>query len=210
MEEKIRFDSGSLTLEGLLSRGTGRRGVVITHPHPLYGGDMRNPVVECLQMVYRVRGFTTLRFNFRGVGNSEGVYADGAGELNDVLAAVDYLSGLGIFGLDLAGYSFGAWVNAKVPSDKKEIRRSIMVSPPAAFVDFSPIRSMPTLSLVVTGSRDDIAPADEIRPLLSTWNPAAVFEIIEGADHFFWGHLDVLQEVLERHVQPESAGESTF
>jgi alpha/beta superfamily hydrolase len=160
-------------------------------------------------MVYRARGFTTLRFNFRGVGNSEGAYADGAGELNDVLAAADYLTGLGISVIDLAGYSFGAWVNAKAPSGRNEIRRSIMVSPPVAFVDFSPIRPIPTLSLVVTGSRDDIAPADEIRPLLSTWNPAAVFEIIEGADHFFWGHLDVLQEVLERQIPPEAAGKRT-
>jgi alpha/beta superfamily hydrolase len=209
MEEKIRFTAGRLTLEGLFSRGAGRRGAVITHPHPLYGGEMRNPVVECLQMVYRARGFTTLRFNFRGVGNSEGVYADGTGELDDVLAAADYLSGLGISGLDLAGYSFGAWVNAKVPSGRTEIRRSIMVSPPVAFVDFSPIHRIPTLSLVVTGSRDEIAPAAEIVPMLGSWNPEAAFEIIEGADHFFWGHLDALQEVLEQHVHPEATDERT-
>ncbi|MGD8366784.1 MAG: alpha/beta hydrolase [Desulfobacterales bacterium] len=210
MEEKVRFFSEEISLEGLMTPASGKRGVVITHPHPLYGGDMYNPVVECLQGVFTARGFATLRFNFRGVGKSEGGYGEGDGEVNDVLAAAGFLQQQGATGkIELAGYSFGAWVNARVPRGQKGIGRLTMVSPPVAFIDFSDIPAMPNLFLVVTGSRDDIAPAEEIRPQLSRWNPAAVFEIIEGADHFYWGHLDVLREVLERHVHPEAAGKRT-
>ena len=202
MEEPIRFDSGGLTLQGLLGRGNGPAGAVITHPHPLYGGDMYNPVVECLQGVFQNRGYTTLRFNFRGVGKSEGRYDDGNGEAQDVLSAMRHLQTLGVSRFDLAGYSFGTWVNARIPDDPDVIARSTMVSPPVAFIDFSDGAKMPNLSLVVTGSRDEIAPAAQIRPLLSQWNPDVAFEIIEGADHFYWGHLDVLREVLARHVPP--------
>jgi alpha/beta superfamily hydrolase len=207
MEEKIRFESGDLTLEGLLSRGDGGRGAVITHPHPLYGGDMFNPVVECLQAVFRSRGITTLRFNFRGMGSSEGHYDDGNGEAHDVLAAVKWLQTLVPGGIDLAGYSFGAWVNARVSADHSGLGRIIMVSPPVAFIDFADIARMPNLSLVVTGSRDEIAPASEIRPLLPEWNPNAAFELLDGADHFYWGHLDALREVLQRHVHSEAPDE---
>jgi alpha/beta superfamily hydrolase len=209
MEEKIRFDSGTLSLEGLLSRQSGDRGVVITHPHPLYGGDMYNPVVECLQAVFQARGYTTLRFNFRGVGASEGSYEDGTGEVRDVLAAAAVLQSLGAAAADLAGYSFGAWVNARIPAGQAGVGRSTMVSPPVAFIDFSGIEKMSNLSLVVTGSRDEIAPAAEIRPLLPAWNPGAAFEIIEGADHFYWGHLDALREVLEKHIHRDSAVEGS-
>lgn len=200
MEEKIGFFSEGLRLEGLLNRGNGGPGAVITHPHPLYGGDMYNPVVECLQGVFEARGLATLRFNFRGAGKSEGSYGEGDAETADVLAAVGVLQDQGATGIELAGYSFGAWVNARLPQDRKRIDRLTMVSPPVAFIDFSDIAGLPGLSLVITGSRDEIAPAEEIRPLLTTWNPAAVLEIVEGADHFYLGHLDALQEVLERYI----------
>ncbi len=210
MEEKIGFTSDGLRLEGLMTPGSGKRGVVVTHPHPLYGGDMYNPVVECLQSAFAARGFATLRFNFRGVGKSEGSYGEGDGEVKDVLAAAGFLQEQGATGeTELAGYSFGAWVNARVPQGEKGIGRMTMVSPPVAFIDFSDIAAMPNLSLVITGSRDEIAPAQEIRPLLPRWNPAAALEIIEGADHFYLGHIDVLREVLERHVRPEGVSERT-
>jgi alpha/beta superfamily hydrolase len=205
MEKQTQFVSGTIRLEGLFEASSGPRGAVLTHPHPLYGGDMYNPAVECLQRAYRKNGFTTLRFNFRGVGKSEGNHEDGVGEKQDVIAAVAFLAGQGIEKIELAGYSFGAWVNALTVTDPARVCRTIMVSPPVAFMDFSKVGAQPALSLVVTGSRDDIAPAEEIRPMLSAWNPDAALEIIEGADHFYWSHLDVLRERLERHIRMNPA-----
>lgn len=114
MPEKVTFfDSGPLKMQGLLEEHSGEKGVVVTHPHPLYGGDMYNHVVEAVCQAYQEREYSCLRFNFRGVGLSEGEYDKGIGEQDDVMAALDYLSALGQNEIDLVGYSFGAWVNAQ-------------------------------------------------------------------------------------------------
>ena len=94
-EKSVVFESGELKLEGLLDRAEGDAGVVITHPHPQYGGTMHNNVVESLVKAYQKAGYTTLRFNFRGMGRSEGHYDEGVGEQADVRGAVAYLKNLG-------------------------------------------------------------------------------------------------------------------
>jgi len=96
MEEQIIFSWGARTLEGLLEKNSETNGVVITHPHPLYGGNMHNDVVISITKTYQNMGYTTLRFNFRGVGNSQGSYGDGVGEQEDVRAAISNLADLSI------------------------------------------------------------------------------------------------------------------
>ena len=196
MEEHIDFISGEHRIEGLLEKGALDKGVVITHPHPLYGGDMYNTVVEAIVGTYRGKGFSTLRFNFRGVGKSQGQFEDGMGEQKDVVAARSYLKEMGFKRIDLAGYSFGAWINAIVGCPDSSGQDMVMVSPPVAFVDFSPVTVLPCLKLVVTGSRDDIAPADRIKEMLPKWNTEARFKRIDGADHFYGGNLDQLESIL--------------
>jgi alpha/beta superfamily hydrolase len=197
MEEKITFESGPCRLEGYWQAGTADKGVVVTHPHPLYGGTMDNPVVETVQRTYQKHGYATLRFNFRGVGSSQGRYDNGAGEQDDVRAAVGFVRHKAVPAIDLAGYSFGAWINAGVATDKRTpIESMIMVSPPVGFIEFENVNAISALKLVVTGSRDDIAPADRIRELLPVWNPDTRFEVIDGCDHFYAGYLDPLQEIL--------------
>lgn len=115
--EKVFFLSGGHRLEGLYTPGTDEKGVVVTHPHPLYGGDMNNPVVATVANAYRRRGYGTLRFNFRGVGLSKGHHDDGNGEQADVRAAAAWMAEKGMTCLHLAGYSFGAWVNALTGGD---------------------------------------------------------------------------------------------
>jgi len=200
MEERIQFPSGDLSLEGLISQGQGPRGVVITHPHPQFGGDMYNPVVESMAHVYQRRGITALRFNFRGVGSSQGRYSDGPGEQEDVLAAIRCLSDNGHAHIDLAGYSFGAWVNAHIDPQAVEINAMTMVSPPVAFMAFDENLALPRLKLVVSGSHDDIAPAGRIRSLLPDWNPEALFKEIQGADHFYFGFFKELETILTEGI----------
>ncbi len=200
MEEKVRLRSGDFELEGLFESGRTARGVVITHPHPLYGGDMHNPVVVAIRRVYRKKGFATLRFNFRGAGESEGQHDNGVGEQDDVLAALSFLTESGFDPVDLAGYSFGAWVNALTLQREGLSENLVMVSPPVAFIDFASIGRLPGLRLVVTGSRDEIAPPDAIRQMLTTWNPSACLDIIDGSDHFYGRHTRQLEEALDRRV----------
>jgi alpha/beta superfamily hydrolase len=200
-EEQISFQSDGLRIEGLVGRYSGERGVVITHPHSLYGGTMYNQVVETLVRAYQNKGLTTLRFNFRGVGESEGRYGEGRGEKEDVISALRYLYGLEKSAIELAGYSFGAWVNAHITPSDFSVSGMIMVSPPVAFLDFSFLSSDQRIKAVVAGGRDDIAPADQISRLIATWNPAALLEVIDGADHFYSGKTDILESVLSRLIR---------
>jgi hypothetical protein len=195
-EETITFQSDTIQLEGLLCMQQGERGAVITHPHPLYGGSMHNQVVKIVTTVYQEKGFSTLRFNFRGVGSSEGDYDQGDGETQDVRSALRYLYERAKHDLDLAGYSFGAWVNVRLMDSEPWIKRMIMVSPPVAFLEFPSSIQSPKIRLVVAGNRDEIAPADRIREMVARWNPTARFEIIEGADHLYSGRADMLHSVL--------------
>jgi hypothetical protein len=197
IEEVIHFTSGGLRLAGALARTAGSRGVVIAHPHPLYGGDMDNPVVLAIRQAYLHRGFSTLRFNFRGVGASAGRFDNGVGERADVQATLTWAAGLGITDIDLAGYSFGAWVNASITAG---CRRMVMVSPPVAFMSFDPPPAIERLSLIVTGSRDEIAPPAMIAGYRSAWNPAAAFEVIPEADHFYTGSLKTLEDKIAAHL----------
>jgi len=200
MEEIIVFQSKGLELEGLVGKKISDKGVVITHPHPLYGGDMYNHVVEQITRVYQSRGYITLRFNFRGVGGSSGNYDNGMGEQEDVLSAISCLKDMGAKTVDLAGYSFGSWVNACVVSRDAFVNRLVMVSPPVGFVSFDSIGMLTPLALVVTGSEDDIAPENLIMEKMKVWNPGARFEAIEGADHFYSGHGNELEQILSEVI----------
>ena len=201
IEEKIKFHSEGLLIEGLLCMQGGERGVVITHPHPLYGGTMYNQVVEALITIYQGKDFSTLRFNFRGVGDSEGGYDQGKGEKEDVRSALRYMYDRGKRDLDLSGYSFGAWVNAKITDTDPMLSSIIMISPPVTSLDFSFLSFNPKIEAVVTGGKDDIAAVDKIKTLIHTWNPGARFEVIEGADHFYSGSIDALKSVLSRLIR---------
>ena len=202
-EELIFFKAGTVKIEGLLQTLPGDKGVVISHPHPLYGGSMHNNVVESLVRVYQQAGYSTLRFNFRGVGSSHGEYSDGTGEQEDVKSALRYLSERGKKVIDLAGYSFGAWVNALTKPPVDAVQRMIMVSPPVAFLDFGSAQPLPQLQLVIAGSRDEIAPPELIETMLPNWNPGARLEIIEGADHFYGGHTAKLESMLADYFASE-------
>lgn len=193
MEERLTIRSEGLALEAVYEPGEGAGGVVVCHPHPLYGGDMDNAVVLAVRRAFRRRGYATLRFNFRGVGGSAGRYDEGRGEQSDVRAALAFMAARTRTLPDLAGYSFGAWVNAHLADG---FRRQVMVSPPVAFMEFALPAPIPALACVVTGSLDPIAPADRIAALLPAWNPAARLEVIEGADHFYTGLWRRLEETL--------------
>ena len=202
-EEQLFFQCGDLRIEGLLHLAEGIEGVVITHPHPLYGGSMYNEVVESLARVYQHMGYRTLRFNFRGVGMSQGEHDHGQGEQEDLKSALQFLDARGKTSVDLAGYSFGAWVMSLAVPMIETFQRMILVSPPVAFLDFRNVEFTPRLKLVIAGSRDQIAPPTHIRALLSTWNPDARFEVIQGADHFYWGYIDSLEAVLAEYMEAD-------
>jgi len=196
-ERYVFFATGPLRLEGQLHLASGPNAAIITHPHPLYGGEMSNPVVTTLAEVYQRQGYSTLRFNFRGVGASGGDYDDGAGERDDVRAAAAYLGELGKTVTDLAGYSFGAWINLGLNPPLTTVRRQVLVAPPVAFLDFTPVAAPPAELTVLVGDHDRMAPLAALRALLPHWHPAARLDIVPGADHFFGTALDRLAAQVE-------------
>lgn len=205
-EKRVFIQSQGLKIEGLLGSGPGQKAVVVTHPHPLYGGDMYNSVVEAVVKAYSEKAYTTLRINFRGVGQSDGGFDDGHGEQEDVEAALTYLQGLEKSWIDLAGYSFGAWVNARGLKRFEQVNRMVMVSPPVNFIDFSFLDHNPKIKLVIAGSGDDIGPPEMIQKMLPNWNPDVRFEIIQGADHFYWGKTGEIEEIVRNFLDSEGAG----
>jgi alpha/beta superfamily hydrolase len=194
--QTVSIASANILLEGCFEGRPSVRGAVVTHPHPLYGGDMHNTVVTTIARAYRRAGYCTLRFNFRGVGRSQGRYDEGGDEQSDVMAALDWMRSRGCSEIVLAGYSFGAWVNAVTASRHAIRKRLVMVSPPVAFLSFADVSRLPALENIITGGRDDFAPPVMIRELLSGWNPSAPLIVIEGADHFYSRHLEQLAQQL--------------
>ena len=202
-EERIFFDSGGLNIEGLLENLPGERAVVVAHPHSLYGGTMHNNVVKAVAHAYQEEDYSTLRFNFRGVENSEGEFGNGQGEQEDVKGALRHLESLGKSRIDLAGYSFGAWVNALGLDKFEEAKRLIMVSPPVSFVDFGFLQYSPKIQLVICGTRDEIAEYKQVEKMLPKWNDEAVFRVVQGADHFYSGYEEELIDIIGRFLREE-------
>jgi|WetSurMetagenome_2_1015567.scaffolds.fasta_scaffold13558_4 uncharacterized protein len=195
-EKPVTFNSGALKIEGLFTSSSTEKGVVVTHPHPLYGGDMLNNVVEALCHAYNKCGYSSLRFNFRGAGGSEGAYDNGNGEQDDMEAAVRYLVNSGIKKIDLAGYSFGSWVIALGIKKLKNINRLVMVSPPVDLFDYSSAYNAPETGLIIAGSEDDIADWRSIEKVLPLFNQDVTLKVIQGADHFYWGKSDDLMNIV--------------
>ena len=203
--------SPQLSLEARLSvPASPGGGVVICHPHPLYGGDMDNPVVVRIQEVCAELGLATLRFNFRGVGGSTGSHADGVGEQDDAVAALGTLEKT-VSGrpLVIAGYSFGARISALVAGRDTRLSGAALIAPPLKMYDFGALegRRMPTL--IVAGTADAYCPVDEFRKLGERF-PWVELVSVEGADHFFFGKVFPLGQAVaawaRRHFPERGAG----
>ena len=194
-QSAISFLSGALELEGAFGLPDDAQGdvpgVVVCHPHPLMGGDMDNLVVMAVYRGLIDRGLAAFRFNFRGVGNSQGVHAKGEGEPEDVEAALEVFSSLpGVDGgrIGLAGYSFGSGMILKDTPRYGDCRAFALISPPPRYFAESSLPSDKRPKLVVCGDRDRTVPLEELGPLAESLAQPAEYKVVEGADHF-WGPL---------------------
>jgi uncharacterized protein len=199
-ESQVTFRSGDLTLEGLIANpGGDARAAVVCHPHPLYGGSMYNNVVDAVLAAMWQAGYATLRFNFRGVGASEGEHDGGPGEVDDAVAAMAFLlaqPGVGKAGAVMAGYSFGAMVAVSAGYERAEIARIVAVALPLAMADARILEGASKPVLLLSGDRDSYSPVAGLQALTSKIGAAARLEIIAGADHFFGGHEGELTRAI--------------
>jgi alpha/beta superfamily hydrolase len=202
MEEQLFIKAGEVSLEARFIPGQAAAGVVITHPHPLYGGSMHNNVVWTAARAFGDRGLATLRFNFRGVGQSTGAYGDGLAEVEDVKGAAAYLASRVNGPCLVAGYSFGAAVAARALLAGLKVAGTVLISPPIAFMDLAFLSDTPGISLIVAGDRDDLCPLAGIESLCRALKPPVDLKVVSGADHFFGGHEEALYKILKEYPLP--------
>jgi|UniRef100_A0A7C3V4L8 hypothetical protein len=197
MEEQLQIQAGSVSLEARFSPGTAPAGVVITHPHPLYGGSMNNNVVWTAARAFGDRGWSSLRFNFRGVGASTGRYGEGLGEVEDVIGAVAYFAGRVPGPCFVVGYSFGAAVAARALLKGLKVAGAVLIAPPIAFMDLGFLPQTPKVSLIVAGDRDDLCPVADLELLCRDRQPPVDLRVVPGADHFFSSREQELYQILK-------------
>jgi uncharacterized protein len=199
-EVQVTFRSGDLTLEGLIANpGGDAPAAVVCHPHPLYGGSMYNNVVDAVLAAMWQAGYATLRFNFRGVGASDGEHDGGPGEVDDAGAAMTFLlaqPGVRKEGAIMAGYSFGAMVAVTAGYARADVARIVAVALPLAMADARIPDGASKPVLLVSGDRDSYSPIAGLQALESKIGGSARLEIIAGADHFFGGHETELSRAI--------------
>ena len=180
---------------------------LILHPHPQFGGTMNNKVVYNLHYSFHRLGFSVLRFNFRGVGRSQGEFDQGIGELSDAASALDYLQTMNPSARTcfVAGFSFGAWIGMQLLMRRPEISGFVSVSPPANLYDFSFLAPCPSSGLIVNGAVDRIAPppdVDKLAAKLKTQRGITITHaVIEQANHFFEDGMEEMVGLVEDYVR---------
>lgn len=174
---------------------------LVCHPHPLFGGTLHNKIVYHAAKVLHEAGMPVLRFNFRGAGLSEGQHDKGRREKEDVRAALDYLAenfpGKPIL---LGGFSFGSWVGLNVGCEDCRVARLIGLGLPVNQSDVSYLDKCCKPKLFVQGSQDQFGSLQKLQELFKKWPEPKKLVIVEGADHFFAGGLDQLDEAIRGWV----------
>ncbi len=174
---------------------------VICHPHPLHGGTMRNKVVTIIERALRELGLQTVRFNFRGAGDSEGEYDEGNGEIEDLMTVAEWVQTTRPSDdLWLAGFSFGAYVTLK-GAQNLPVRQMITIAPPVERYGFEHLQPPNCPWLVVQGDEDDVVSATAVRKWADKLDEPPNLIIMEGADHFFHRRLMDLRGLIKNHVQ---------
>ena len=182
---------------------------LLLHPHPLYGGTMNNPIVMELYNIFDALGFSTFRFNFRGVGKSEGKFDNGLGELADAAAALDWVQrqNPNTNQCWVSGFSFGAVICMQLLMRRPEITRFVSISPQPNLYDFNFLAPCPASGLIVHGKKDEIAPLDDVQKLaqkLQTQKNITVeYEEVSGANHFYDNEIPKLKKIIENYIEIE-------
>lgn len=179
---------------------------LVLHPSPELGGTMNNKITYMQFQAFVERGFSTLRFNFRGVGRSQGIFDRGEGELSDAASALDWMQEINPNApyVWIAGFAFGSWIGMQLLMRRPEIHGFISIAPPAHTEDFSFLAPCPTSGLIVHGTRDDVVPENNVAELVQRLHDQQGIDIdyrvIDGANHFFHGHTDTVISYMHDHM----------
>jgi len=201
-------------LEGSYTKGKTENAPIalILHPHPKAGGQMNNAVTLQLYRVFMKRGFATLRFNFRGVGKSQGEFDSGIGELADAATALDWLQTENPTASQcwVAGYQFGAWIGMQLLMRRPETDGFISVSPPTNVYDFSFLAPCPASGLILHGTADAVASPAEVERVVAKLRTqkgiTIAYDLVEGANHYWSEHLNEVESRVGAYLDRRMAG----
>ena len=205
---EVIFTGEGGRIEGRFHPGRSRTSpiAIILHPHPQFGGTMNNPLVYHLYYTFANRGFAVLRFNFRGVGRSQGSFDHGQGELSDAASALDWVQANNpdARACWIAGCSFGAWIGMQLLMRRPEVEGFISVAAPASLYDFSFLAPCPSSGLFIHGDKDAVVPIAAVGQLvekLKTQKGIVIEQqLIRGANHFFDGKIEQLMESVNEYL----------
>jgi hypothetical protein len=211
---EIIFNGPAGRLEGRYSHSKIRNAplALILHPSPEHGGTMNNKLTYTMFQAFAARGFSTLRFNFRGVGRSQGLFDRGEGELSDAASALDWMQELNPNApyVWIGGFSFGAWIGMQLLMRRPEVRGFVSVAPPANIYDFAFLAPCPTSGLIMQGTKDDVVPEESVEEFVEKLHQQKGIEIdyrtIDGANHFFHNHNDIMIDHMHDHLNERGAG----
>ncbi len=184
---------------------------LVLHPHPQFGGTMNNPVTYALFQSFVNRGFSVLRFNFRGVGRSQGAFDAGIGELSDAAAALDWLQSQNPDAPQcwIGGFSFGAWIAMQVLMRRPEIEGFISVAPPANMYDFTFLAPCPSSGIIIQGKADEVVTPPAVQKLvdkLKTQRHITIDHVeIDGANHFFESEMPEMMGAVDSYLDKRLA-----
>ena len=211
----VMFTGPEGRLEGRYHQSKEERAPIalILHPHPKAGGTMDFPVSVQLVHLFMKRGFNVLRFNFRGVGRSQGEFDGGVGELADAATALDWLQATNPAASQcwVAGYSFGAWIGMQLLMRRPETDGFISVSPPTNAYDFSFLAPCPASGLILHGQNDTVVPPVEVERVVSklrTQKGITIdYDLVDGAGHFWQNELAEVEKrvgaYLDKRIEAE-------
>lgn len=180
--------------------------VIVLHPNPLQGGTMNNRVNLTIYNSFIENGFSAIRFNFRGVGKSEGVHDKGEGELTDTAAVLDWIQSInqGQRQLWIAGFSFGSLIGMQLLMRRPEIAGFVAVCPPANIYDFSFLAPCPVSGMIINGKDDLVCPTANVDKLVEKLNSqrgiSIDYRVIPNCNHSFANHLDTIKSCITDYI----------
>ena len=210
---EVIFNGPAGRLEGRFHPAKRRNAPIalVLHLHPQFGGTMNNQIVYQLYYMFAQRGFAVLRFNFRGVGRSQGSFDHGQGELSDAAAALDWVQTVhpDARACWIAGFSFGAWIGMQLLMRRPEIEGFLSIAPQPNIYDFSFLAPCPSSGLIIHGDSDKVAPEKDVIGLvdkLKTQKGILItHKTVPGANHFFENKVEDLLGACETYVDKRLA-----
>ncbi len=203
-EEPVRIpvEGGKITIEGLFEEGRVGRNAVFCHPHPLYGGNMYNNVVQAARQAFASLGWTTLRFNFRGTGASGGHPAQGLKDAEDLITISEYLNARCPGRIDFAAYSYGTWATMEAIRMGLAPDSIILIAPPLDFISFEGLKLPAVPRLVTIGNQDDFCSVESLEKWLSSQpDTQATLGILKDVDHFYLGSERKISAKIEAFLR---------